>query len=135
MTEAPSDRQEIIDLAVAYCWALDTGDYEVLRSVFTADATAQLGSSSQSGVEEIIERVSTSLAKFVGSQHMVSTHQVVTDGDTATARCFLQAQHMRREGEAAPLYTVGGRYEDRLVRTASGWRIAHRDLMVMWRDG
>ena len=30
---------------------------------------------------------------------------------------------------------VAGRYEDRLVRTDAGWRIAHRTLTVMWTDG
>jgi hypothetical protein len=30
---------------------------------------------------------------------------------------------------------VAGRYEDRLVRTADGWRIAHRELITMWTAG
>jgi SnoaL-like domain len=32
-------------------------------------------------------------------------------------------------------YVVAGRYDDRFVRTASGWRISHRTLSVMWTSG
>ena len=130
-----ADHQAIMELTATYCWALDEKAFERLRDVFLPDATARLGSSDQSGIDEIIERVSTTLARFVGSQHMVGTHLIEIDGDTATCRCYLQAQHIRPAGEEPPLLTVGGRYEDRLVRTADGWRIAHRTLVSMWRSG
>ena len=136
MTEtSTADHQAIMELTATYCWALDEKAFERLRGVFLPDATARLGSSSQSGIEEIIERVSTTLARFERSQHMVGTHLIEIDGDTATCRCYLQAQHIRPAGEEPPLLTVGGRYEDRLVRTADGWRIAHRTLVSMWRSG
>lgn len=136
MTEtSTADHQAIMELTATYCWALDEKAFERLRDVFLPDATARLGSSDQSGIEEIIERVSTTLARFERSQHMVGTHLIEVDGDTATSRCYLQAQHVRPVGEEPPLLTVGGRYEDRLVRTADGWRIAHRTLVSMWRSG
>ena len=130
-----ADHQAIIRVTVEYCWALDEKDFDRLRSVFLPEATARLGSSSQDGIEEIIRRVSTTLARFVGSQHMVSTHQIEIDGDAAICRCYLHAQHVRPPGEEPPLLTVGGRYEDRFVRTPDGWRIAHRTLTSMWRAG
>ena len=130
-----ADHQAIVELTALYCWALDEKAFDRLRDVFLPQATAQLGSSSQNGIEEILERVSSTLDRFIGSQHMVSTHEIEIDGDTATCRCYLQAQHVRPEGEEPPLLTVGGRYEDRLVRTPDGWRIAHRTLTSIWRTG
>ena len=129
------DYRAIIELTSVYCFALDEKDFETLRDVFLPDASAQLGSSSQDGIDEIIDRISGTLDRFDGSHHMVSTHQIEIDGDTATCRCYLQAQHMRPAGEEPPLRTVGGRYDDRLVRTPGGWRIAHRTLTSMWRSG
>ena len=129
------DHRAIIELTAVYCFALDEKDFETLRDVFLPEATAQLGSSSQDGIDEIIGRISGTLDRFDGSQHIVSTHQVAIDGDTATCRCYLYAQHMRPAGEEPPLLTVGGRYDDRLVRTADGWRIAHRTLTSLWREG
>ena len=61
--------------------------------------------------------------------------RVRIDGDAATHQCYLQAQHVRHAADPSPNYIVGGRYEDDLVRTAAGWRIAHRRLVIQWNDG
>lgn len=129
------DHQAIIELTAVYCWALDEMEFERLRDVFVPEATALLGRTSHEGVDDIIERISSTLNRFDGTQHMVSTHMIEVDGDTATCRCYLQAQHVRPEGREPELLTVGGRYEDQLVRTADGWRITHRTLVEMWRVG
>ena len=103
------------------------------------DATALLATPSPlEGVDAIRERVARALTPLDDSQHLVANHQVTIDGDDATCRCYLQAQHVRRAANASGAgenYIIGGRYEDRMVRTAVGWRIAHRELVVMWREG
>ncbi len=131
------DHAAIVQLTIDYCWALDTGDWDRLRTVFTPDATADLGANGQRGVDEIIARVSAALGPLDDSQHMVSNHQITfdDDGDGASGRCYLQAQHIRQNVEGEPLYMVAGRYEDRYVRTADGWRIADRRIVPMWRRG
>lgn len=131
------DRLAIIDLTVAYCWALDTHEWDALDRVFTADVVAELASPPLVGVEAIKERVARALVPLDDSQHMVTNHQIVFDpsGDRATCRCYLQAQHVRRDAEGGANYVIGGRYEDTVVRTADGWRIAHRRLVAMWREG
>lgn len=133
-----SDRQEIVDLTIAYCWALDTRDWAALDDVFLAEATAHLLTPSVLvGVDAIRERIARALDPLDESQHIVANHQVVIDGDSATCRCYLQAQHVRHAAATTgtPNYIVAGRYEDRLVRTAAGWRIAHRDIVMMWTEG
>ena len=136
-----ADRDQIVQLTIDYCWALDTGAWDDLRSVFTPDATTDLGRGGQNGIEEIIQRVSSALGHLDDSQHMVSNHQLSfdenTDGadDTATGRCYLQAQHIRRGTPGGELYMVGARYEDRYVRTDSGWRISYRRIVNMWTEG
>jgi len=130
------DEEAIVAVAVRYCWALDTRDWGALREVFLPDATANLANETVLvGLDAIAERCSAALTPLDDSQHIVSTHQVVVDGDTATHRCYLHAQHVRHSAEGGANYVVGGRYEDRLVRTAEGWRIAHRDLIMMWTEG
>ncbi len=131
------DHRDIVQLTIDYCWALDTGDWDRLRDVFTPDATADLGAGGQTGIEEIIGRVSAALGPLDDSQHMVSNHQLTIDprGNEATGRCYLQAQHIRHDVEGEPHYMVAGRYEDRYVRTEEGWRIAHRTIVPMWRRG
>ncbi|MGA0970500.1 MAG: nuclear transport factor 2 family protein [Ilumatobacteraceae bacterium] len=130
-----ADEAAIIRLTHDYCWALDSGDYEALRQVFTPDCTARLGGN-QSNVDEVIARVSAALGPLDDSQHMVSTHQIRrwVDG-TVTGRCYLHAQHIRTGVAGGDQYIVAGRYEDRYVRTDEGWRIAERELVVMWTAG
>ena len=128
------DRQAIIELTTAYCWALDTRSWDDLDDVFTPTATAELGGT-YSGIEAIKDRVSTVLTPLDASQHMVSTHQVRVDGDRATGRCYLQAQHVRTDAAGGPTLLVGGHYTDELVRTGDGWRIVDRVLTVVWTDG
>jgi ketosteroid isomerase-like protein len=129
-----ADRLAIIDVTIAYTWALDTHDWDALDDVFTPDATASLLVELEDR-EAIKERIRRALTPLDDSQHMVSTHDVRVDRDTATSRCYLHAQHVRHAAEGGPNYIVAGRYEDRFTRTPDGWRIAHRTLTVMWTDG
>lgn len=130
------DRQACIDLTIAYCWALDARDWPALENVFLPDATAELASPVLEGVEAIKARVARALDPLDESQHMVTNHQVTLDGDRATCRCYLQAQHVRRGVSGGGVnFIVAGRYEDEMVRTPIGWRIRHRRLVRMWEDG
>lgn len=133
-TSPLDDRVAIIDLTIAYCWALDTRDWGALDDVFTPDAHADLGLAA-SGIEAIKRRVSSALGMLDDSQHMVTNHQVAVDGDRATCRSYFHAQHIRQATPGGPNFIVAGRYEDSLIRTQAGWRIADRRLVVMWRDG
>lgn len=129
------DHHEIIALTHAYCWALDRNRYDELDDVFLPDATAHLGGLDLVGRDAIKARIDRALTRLDDSQHIVATHQIKVTGDTATCRCYLHAQHVMRDAVGGPHYIVAGRYEDRLVRTPDGWRIAHRDLLVMWTEG
>lgn len=130
------DERDIVAVISRYCRALDTKNWALLSDVFLPEATADLATTSELvGIEAIVDRIRTALELLDDSQHLVGNHEVDVDGDNATHRCYLQAQHVRAAAVGGPNYLVGGRYEDRLVRTAAGWRIAHRTLTVMWTDG
>jgi SnoaL-like domain len=130
-----SDVHEIVDLAVAYTWALDTKQFDELRAIFLPDATADLHGVACEGIDAIIARIETPLTLLDATQHLVGNHQVNVDGDDATHRCQLQGQHVKRGTPGGDNFIIGGVYEDRLVRTADGWRIAHRTMSAMWTDG
>ena len=87
------------------------------------------------GIDAIRGRVRKALGHLDGSQHLVGNHEIDVTGDTATHRCYLQAQHILRGTEGGELWMVAGMYEDRAVRTPAGWRIEHRVLSRIWTDG
>jgi 3-phenylpropionate/cinnamic acid dioxygenase small subunit len=134
MSTNESDRQAIIDLTIDYCWTLDSKDFDHLAEIFHSEATAFLGTE-RPNRESIIEKIRGSLLPLDASQHLVANHQVRLDGDRATCRCYLQAQHVRTATQGGVNYIIGGRYEDDLVRTPQGWRIMRRVLHRDWTEG
>lgn len=128
------DRAAIIDVTIRYAWALDSRSWDDLDTVFLPDATAFM-TEDLVGREAIKARVRRALEPLDLSQHIIANHQIVIEGDRASCRCYLQAQHVREAAGRSPNFIVAGRYEDQLVRTADGWRIAHRNLVIMWTDG
>ena len=129
-----ADRAAIVDLTHRYCWALDTHDWEDLDSVFTQDACGDL-LADVVGREAIKTRVRTALTPLHQTQHLVANHQIILNGDAATCRCYLQAQHVRVKDAGGDNFIIAGRYEDELLRTPDGWRISFRRLVVMWTQG
>ncbi|MDH3707726.1 MAG: nuclear transport factor 2 family protein, partial [Acidimicrobiia bacterium] len=127
--------RDLIDLTIAYCWALDGRNWDELDNVFTPDATGDYGIAQLAGIDDFKALVKRSLGHLDLSQHLVGSHQVTIDGDTATVRCYLHAQHTKRGTEGGDNYIVGGTYEDQAVRTDDGWRISHRALAMTWFEG
>lgn len=130
-----SDRDDIIDLTIAYTWALDTKQFDDLHKVFHPDATADLRGKRCEGADAIVARIGGSVGRFDATQHLIGNHQVTVDGDTATCRCQLQSQHVKYGMRGGECYIVGGMYIDRLVRTPDGWRIIHRTMQQTWCEG
>jgi SnoaL-like domain len=133
--EEVADRLAIIEITHRYCWALDSREWALLDDVFLPDATAELRSSLLEGRDAIRDRIAGAIGSLDATHHMVSNHIVTIDGDRATSRCYLHSQHVRNDAVGGVNYVIAGRYEDELVRTASGWRIAFRRLVSVWTEG
>lgn len=128
--------KEIIDLTIGYAWALDHRRFDDLADIFAPDGVADYGRLGiHTGPAAIGEVTARALSRFDRTQHIVSNHQISVDGETATGRCYLQAQHVWRDSSGDHNYTVGGSYLDSFRRTDAGWRIAHRTLRVTWTEG
>lgn len=135
MSDWHRDRADIIDLAARYTWALDTKQLDALDDVFLPDATATLRGVECRDRDEIKARIGGAILRLDRTQHLVGNHLVTVDGDEGTHRCHLQGQHVLEGVEGGENYLVGGYYEDRVVRTPAGWRIAHRLMQQTWTGG
>lgn len=129
------DRQEIADLCVRYTTALDTVDWELLRSCFVEAPVFVHPGGRLEGWEAILARTSAALSPLDVTQHLLGNITAEVDGDRATSRCYFQAQHVRYDTPGGNTYVIAGRYTDRLERTADGWRIAERVQDYAWREG
>ena len=80
------------------------------------------------------------MARFESTQHIITSHDVAVDGDTATVRANLVAIHiwpgartMLTKPESC--FAAGGVVTAQLVRTGEGWRISEMSNRVLWRAG
>jgi len=115
------------DLLHRYATAIDTRELELLRDVFTPDATGEfrrLGST-ETGVERIIEFIGNAIGGWKSTMHTITN--IVGDGETCS--CFYVAYHVSPDDG---LFEVGGAYYDKLVRTDAGLRIAERVNEAFW---
>jgi 3-phenylpropionate/cinnamic acid dioxygenase small subunit len=135
MTKEIADRIEIDDLLTRYATAVDTRDWDLYQSVFTADAVIDYTSSGgiRGELAEVTKWLSDALSIFSMSQHMVTNRDIRLAGDTATSRSYFYNPMGRteRDGTLALMF-VGGYYRDQLRRTAAGWRITERIQDTAW---
>lgn len=130
------DRLEIQDLLVRYGTALDDRDWARLSTCFLPDAVADYGGlGERRGFAEIESICRRALEPLDASQHFISNFEIEVQGDVAHSRCYLLAQHVRREAPGGPHYLLAGVYRDELVRTPEGWRIRRRELQTIWTEG
>lgn len=128
------DRSEICDLLNRYCLALDRMQLDELAALFTEDCSVAYGadpllhSDSSAALARSLER----MWRWTRTSHHLSN--IVIDfqrHDTATAVSYVMAWHERSDGETA---TVFGQYQDCVVRTNVGWRIAERRMLMNGND-
>ncbi len=125
-----ADHIEIGQVVQRYGRALDTADYELLRTVFAPDATLRYemeGRGTEGNLEKWMELWRTFMVPFFWTSHQFSPPLIELDGDRARASCRLIASHVQiRHDDSRNLWTVYGDYEDQLARLEEGWRIQQR---------
>ena len=131
-----SDRLEIDDLLTRYASAIDTREWDMLDSVFTADA--ELDYRSAGGIKGTYPEIKAWFAEvlpiFAWTQHLVLNRAVDLDPTGAGGRSrsgFLNPNGLTIHDKPW-LFTVGGYYHDRLARTDDGWRITSRLEETLW---
>jgi len=129
------DRQHIADLCIRYTMALDTKDWDLLRSCFVDEPVFVHPGGRLAGWGAILARTSDALDPLDVTQHLLGNITAEVHGDSATSRCYFQAQHVCHETPGGDTYIIAGSYADRLERTAAGWRIAERVQTYFWREG
>ena len=118
-------RQDVADLLVRYATGIDQRDWELLRSCFTDDCVADYGDiGSWNGGDEITEWMRKAHDPLGHSLHRITNLTVSSSGDAVTARSYVDAVVLGPDdGRGAQ---AAGYYDDVLVRTDVGWKIARR---------
>ena len=142
MDAADTDRQAIVDVLSNYATGLDARDWVLWRSVFVDEVIFDL--SSWNGVaprpletDRVVAAQARIFAELIETQHFFTNHRVAIDGDNARVQAHMRAEHwLANPGiEGTDRYTMFGYYDDQLVRTDAGWKIAEMQLNVTRTEG
>jgi 3-phenylpropionate/cinnamic acid dioxygenase small subunit len=125
-----SDIEAIQQVLLRYSTAIDRRDWDTFRTCFTDDAQSDYGDIGRwSSAEEITAFMAAAHGGFGPTNHMLSNMVIELDGDRATATTYVHAVLTAGHDPEAWFDSVGT-YEDTLVRTADGWRIAARTFRM-----
>lgn len=126
MSDQPvHDVQAIQEVLVRYATGIDRRDWDLFRTCFTDDVSAEYeGVGTWTSVDEITAYMAEVHADLGYTLHRVSNMAITIDGDAATSRTYVDAVIMAADGQSG--VNPVGYYDDGLVRTADGWRIHRR---------
>lgn len=130
MVDLASDRDAIRELLARYTYAGDRGRVADLAACFAADGVLEYPGASPVGPEAIAAALGAGPRdpRLTFVRHHITNPSIAVDADSASARSYF-AVHC----DFGPDHS--GTYDDRLVRTAEGWRFAHRRVRIDWQAG
>jgi len=139
-SEALHDRMEIMELTSKLLLSVDAREWAAAEELFTdrvdVDYTSLNGGQPQTvSPAALIGGWRQTLDHLEATQHLQGNHVIAFDRDEASCATNVQATHVLPNATGGPIWTVGGRYDFRLTRTPSGWRIAAMTLTVKWATG
>jgi uncharacterized protein (TIGR02246 family) len=119
------DRQDISDLLVRYASGIDRRDWALFRTVFTDDCELDYGEIGLwNGVDAVTDFMEQVHAMAGHTMHRLSNQEITLDGDKAAARTYIDGLIMAGDNKSG--VNAIGFYDDEIVRTEAGWRIARR---------
>jgi 3-phenylpropionate/cinnamic acid dioxygenase small subunit len=129
MTER-EDRQDISDLLVRYATGIDRRDWPLFRTVFTDDCELDYGEiGAWKGLDAVSDFMEQTHALLGHTMHRLSNMVITVDGNQAVARTYLDGLMMAPDNKSG--VNALGFYDDEIVRTADGWRVARRRTTIV----
>ncbi|UYQ60947.1 nuclear transport factor 2 family protein [Streptomyces peucetius] len=132
------DRLALDDVVTGYAAAVDDGDWDAYRALFTADGRADYRGAG--GIEgpaaEVAEWLSRTMRLFPVRQHLIVNRRVSIEhvdgypGERAEVRADYVSPMRTGAGEEL---LSGGRYRFGMARAAEGWQLRSVVTEEKWR--
>lgn len=131
-----ADKEAIRELGQLYSRAIDRKDVELLRSLYTEDATDTHGDSFDGPADAYCSFIERSMPYMRYSGHHICNHLVAVDGDSGEGEIYALAWHMIPDGKGGFVEDLMAvRYLDRYRRCADRkWRFAKRVVTYDYRS-
>ena len=128
------DRTDIADVLYKYSSAVDSFDYDGVRSVLADDLWAQYGNAEPvEDPDKLAAWIAEATATVIWQHHLLNVYHITIDGDQAKTLSYLTSYQVFEENPAAAVILVA-RYHDELKRTPAGWKISRRIMELLWAE-
>jgi len=134
------DELDIRTLLAELAFQADDGEIETYLDLFTEDAVWEMPANAAAGVPasrcEGRAEISVSVRQRrsigvqgpgTGGMHHLTTVRIQVDGDEASGQVYYQFVGLV---EGRPAVRTIGRYRDSYRRTAAGWRLSNRTVLI-----
>jgi SnoaL-like domain len=137
------DKLAVAETVYRYAIGIDTRDFALYRSIFAPEVAIDFtsysgGEAAVMTADQWVGAVRPLFTGLAATQHSMTNPLPVVDGDRATCRMYMQAHHVYQPDEPSSWFTIGGYYDDALIRSVegpAGWLLTGVTLTVLWRQG
>lgn len=128
------DERAISAILVAYGTSIDQRDWNRFRACFSEDCEADYGKFGKwHGAMAITAFMKQAHADLGPTLHRITNIEIRNEDGRVSARTYVDALLMPMN-EGGPIHRGIGYYDDQLVRTGSGWKIARRHFVPVLID-
>jgi 3-phenylpropionate/cinnamic acid dioxygenase small subunit len=125
------DKAQIAEVLIRYATGIDSKDWPLFRTCWTDEVDIDYGDLGQFTDADEFTILMTQIHDGMGqTYHRLSNLVIDVEGDRATARTYVHAVLMAVPGDSSSWVDALGHYDDGLVRTSDGWRIAKRTTHI-----
>jgi hypothetical protein len=129
------DKEAIRELVLLYSRGVDRKDIELLKTLYTKDATDDHGAHFKGPADAYIDFLAKSLPGLLAGGHFVCNHLIAVDGASAEGEVYALAYHIFPDGKGGTVQEVAGvRYIDRYAKENGRWLFASRIVMFDFRE-
>lgn len=128
------DRDALRRLVERYATAVDHRDPEGAAGCFLVEGRLRVGDDLPLEGRAAIVSALGRLSRYEVTAHLLGHSNHVVDGDRATGESWCRAHHVYEDAGVRRDWVMAIRYLDRYVRSAEGWRIVDRHLVVEWQE-
>ncbi|NJK50977.1 nuclear transport factor 2 family protein [Candidatus Gracilibacteria bacterium] len=141
MTSQPAlDRLDIIETVNKIGIMADLRDWEACRACFRD--RVEFDYTSLMGGKPTIVDANTQIQQwsdffektFKTTQHLIGSHTITLNSDTATCLSNFQAHHVLLDSTKRT-WTLGGYYQHELARNTNGWQVTKMKMTWTWEEG
>lgn len=123
-------RQDVADLLVRYASGIDRRDWAQFRTCFTDDCDADYGAIGVwHGIDAITDWMQQVQDQCGHTMHRITNQDVRPSSNGVSARSYVEAIVMGPDNHTG--VRADGYYDDELVPTDAGWKIARRTFTMV----